>query len=395
MARHINKLSSLAVKQSPAGKFCDGLGLWLIKSDSDTGNWVLRIVVHGRRREMGLGSIADVSLKEARDAAAHWRFVVRSGKDPIREREREKRERARNMHLLADVAKDAFEARKAELKDDGKAGRWSTPLDLHVIPKLGKTPVAEIDQIAIRDALKPIWHSKAETARKAMNRLGIVIRHAAALGLDVDLQAVMKAKALLGAHRHVAQHIPAMHWREIPEFYSSLNDGSVAHLALRLLILTGVRSKPLRFIREDQIAGDTWTIPASMMKGREGKTEDFTVPLSSEALSVIEQAKRHARNGYLFPNAKKGVLSDATMSRLMERRKLESRPHGFRSSIRTYLADVAKAPREVAETVLGHKSGTDIELAYRRTSFLDDRRILMEMWAGHCIGRAPLKVAAE
>ena len=96
---------------------------------------------------------------------------------------------------LAIITQDAFEARKAELKDDGKAGRWMSPLTLHVLPKLGEVPVTDLDQRDIRDTLAPIWHTKADTARKAMNRLLIVLPHAAALGLDVDLQATEKAKA--------------------------------------------------------------------------------------------------------------------------------------------------------------------------------------------------------
>ena len=75
-------------------------------------------------------------------------------------------------------------------------------MELHVLPKLGKVPIADIDQIDIRDTLAPIWHDKAETASKAMDRLGICLKHAAALGLDVDLQATMKARALLGKQRH-------------------------------------------------------------------------------------------------------------------------------------------------------------------------------------------------
>lgn len=182
--RAMNRLSARGVATIGPGKYADGAGLWLIKREDGGAQWVLRYTIHSRRREMGLGNLAQVSLKEARESADRWRAIVRAGKDPIKERERERREAARNIHLLKDVAKDAFDARKAELKGDGKAGRWFTPLELHVLPKLGKTPVAEIDQVDIRDVLAPIWHEKAETARKAMNRLGIVMKHAAALGLD-------------------------------------------------------------------------------------------------------------------------------------------------------------------------------------------------------------------
>ena len=287
-----NRLSAIGVKKSTPGKYADGGGLWLLKREDGGGQWFLRFTIHGRRREMGLGSITDVSLKEARESAEKWRAVVRADKDPIKERERDRREAARNLHILTDIAKDAFDARKAELKGDGKAGRWFTPLELHVLPKLGNVPVGEIDQRDIRDTLAPIWHTKADTARKAMNRLNICLKHAAALGLDVDLQATAKARALLGRQRHKAANIPAMPWMEVPAFYATLRDDNLTHLALRLLILTGVRSAPIRHIHEDQIDDDVWTVPAEAMKGRRDATTDFRVPLSAEALASLRRPRR-------------------------------------------------------------------------------------------------------
>lgn len=253
-----------------------------------------------------------------------------------------------------------------------------------MLPKLGKVPVGEIDQQDIKNTLAPIWHEKADTARKAVNRLSIVMRHAAALGLDVDLQAVEKAKALLGRSRHKTKNIPSLPWQEVPAFYQSLTEPTVTQLALRLLILTGVRSGPLRFLRLENIEGDVWTIKGEAMKGRLGKTADFRVPLSTEAQAVIELAKPHERDGYLFPSVRQGVLSDATMARHMERKGMEERPHGFRSSLRTWLAEATDTPHEVAETVLGHVAGTAVHRAYRRTDYLEQRRVLMERWAKHC-----------
>jgi len=353
--------------------------LWLVKRADGGAQWVLRVTPHGRRREMGLGAYPDVSLRLARERAEAFRAMVRQGLDPIKERERQQRDAARNIHKLADVALDAFESRKAELKGDGKAGRWYSPLELHVLPKLGKVPVADIDQKDIRDTLAPIWHTKADTARKAMNRLSIVLRHAAALGLEVDLQATEKAKALLGKQRHTVTNVPAMNWRDVPAFYQSLG-GSVTELALRLLILTAVRSYPLRFLHVDQIEGDTWVIPAAAMKGRLGATSDFRVPLSAEAQLVIAEARKFARDGYLFPGLRRGVISDMTMTAFMDRKGLTERPHGFRSSFRDWTAEATNTPRDVAETCLGHVSGGAVERAYRRTDFLEQRRVLMERW---------------
>lgn len=379
MARETNRLSATGAKSAPVGKHADGGGLWLVKRADGGAQWVLRVTAHGRRREMGLGAYPDVSLKEARGAADAARAVVCKGQDPIKERERARRAAARNIHMLADIALDAFESRKAQLKGDGKAGRWYSPLELHVLPKLGKVPVADIDQKDIRDTLAPIWHSKAVTARKAMNRLSIVMRHAAALGLDVDLQATDKAVALLGKQRHTAKNVPAMNWRDVPAFYQSLG-GSVTELALRLLILTAVRSGPLRMMHVDQIDGDIWTIPAEAMKGRLGATSDFRVPLSTEAQAVVAEARKIARDGFLFPGNKRGVISDMTMTAYLDRRGLTERPHGFRSSFRDWTAEATQTPHDVAETCLGNTIGGTVERAYRRTDFLEQRRAVMERW---------------
>lgn len=247
-------------------------------------------------------------------------------------------------------------------------------------------PIADIDQIDIRDTLLPIWHDKASTAEKAIHRLGLCFKHAAALGLDVDLQAAPKARALLGKQRHTVKNIPALPWQQVPSFFDSLDDASPTHLALRLLILTAVRSKPLRFLHISQIEDNIWTIPGEAMKGRKGKTVDFRVPLSKEALEVINAALPLARNGYLFPSVRKGVISDATMARLMERRKMEARPHGFRSSLRDWVSEKTNTPYEVAETALGHSVGSSVERAYRRTDHLEQRRTLMQHWANFVVG---------
>ncbi|NOD87052.1 MULTISPECIES: Arm DNA-binding domain-containing protein [unclassified Ruegeria] len=90
----LNKLSSLQVKNASPGKYSDGGGLWLHKKDGDDGKWFLRVHVHGRRREMGLGALSAVSLKEAREEAEKWRPIARKGKDPIKEQERIRREAA-------------------------------------------------------------------------------------------------------------------------------------------------------------------------------------------------------------------------------------------------------------------------------------------------------------
>lgn len=117
------------------------------------------------------------------------------------------------------------------------------------------------------------------------------------------------------------------------------------------------------------------------MKGLKGKVEDWRTPLSPQSLKLIEKAERWERNGYLFPNVSgRGVISDASMARHMERAGLDYRPHGFRSSFRTWAAETGKR-RDIAELCNAHKVFGAVEAAYVRTDFLDERRELLLEWS--------------
>jgi integrase len=97
--------------------------------------------------------------------------------------------------------------------------------------------------------------------------------------------------------------------------------------------------------------------------------------------AVIAEARKFARDGYLFPGVRKGVISDMTMSGLMKRQGLVYRPHGFRASLRNWLAEATNAPHEVAETCIAHVTGSKVVRTYRTTDYLQQRRALMEKWS--------------
>jgi len=78
-------------------------------------------------------------------------------------------------------------------------------------------------------------------------------------------------------------------------------------------------------------------------------------------------------------------MTDMAMSALMRRRKLEYRPHGFRSSFRDWVAEATDTPREIAEACLAHTVGSKVELSYRRTDYLEKRKALMDKWDQHLI----------
>lgn len=123
------------------------------------------------------------------------------------------------------------------------------------------------------------------------------------------------------------------------------------------------------------------------MKGRKGAAKDFRVPLSIEAQRVIAEARKFARDGFLFAGAKRGVISDMTMTALMKRRGLKERPHGFRTSLPAWLAETTNAPHDVAEMCISHVVGSKVVQAYKRTDFLEHRHALMEQWASFLCSR--------
>lgn len=372
----LNSLNQLKAKNLAEGKYADGQGLWLVKPERARGKWVLRLVVDGKRREMGLGRWPDVSIGEARDLAAEARKKLRAGSDPIEVRAKAKKKKP--VRLTVKQAVDGcFEAKKAELKGEGEAGRWMSPLAVHVLPIIGKSAIEDLDQHVLKKVLEPIWHSKADTARKALNRLSLTIKHAAALGLEVDLQATMKVRALLGKQRHVSEHIPSMPYKDAPAFYRWLSEQTAAAaLPLRFIMLTAARTGEVRYARHSYIDGDVLTLPPEVTKtGREHK-----IPLLPEVNAVIQAGKLTDSQDLLFPSPTGKVLSDATMSRLMEREGLDYRPHGFRSTFRTWVEEQTDTPFEVAEAVLGHVVEGEVARAYQRSDRLAKRSLLMTLW---------------
>lgn len=380
----INSLNQMKAKNLTSGKYADGQGLWLVKRTARAGRWMLRLSVHGKRREMGLGRWPDVSIAEARERAAEARKTLRDGNDPIVEREKAKY--GTNRLTVTEAIESCFEARKAELKNDGEAGRWMSPLKVHIIPKLGRYPIEQIDQHSIKRVLEPIWHEKTQAALKALNRINLTLKHAAALGLNVDLQATMKARALLGKQRHKVTHIPSMPYKDVPAFYKKLAsmDG-VSALALRFLILTVARTSEVRLATFDEIEGDVWTLPPERMKAG----VEHRVPLTGEALKLVERCRQMSPNEFLFPAYKEKPISDAAMAKLMTREKIEARPHGFRSSFRTWCEEQTDADFAVKEAALGHAVDVGVVGAYQRSDRLNKRKALMDMWSYSLLTHVP------
>jgi integrase len=379
----INALSQMEAKNAPAGKYADGQGLWLVKRTKAAGKWFVRLSIGGERREMGLGPWPDVSIAEARERAAQARKRVRDGVDPIDERLKQ-RTKPKRMNFK-EALESCFKAKQTELKHGGTAGRWMSPVSLYVLPKIGKIAVEDIDQHILKEMLEPLWHSKSSTAKKALNRVGLTLKHAAALGLPVDLQATMKARILLGKQNAAVEHIPSMIYTDAPVFYQNLcSRTDVSCLALRFLMLTVARTSEVRFARYANLDRNVLTLlPEQTKTGREHR-----IPLVPEAMKIIELARTATDQELLFPSPRGNALSDAAMSRFMERAGHDARPHGFRATFRTWVEEQTNTPFEVKEACLGHIVDDKVVSAYQRSERLEKRRKLLERWANYLLGSA-------
>ncbi|WP_223425604.1 tyrosine-type recombinase/integrase [Tateyamaria pelophila] len=361
------RLRASDLKTAPEGRHFLGEGLYFrVRGSSRV--WIYRYQIDGARRDVTLGKYPDMSLKSARDARYEMARLKERGYVAVRRRRH-------RSHTLRSWVGRWMKANRHDLKDGGRSGRWLSPLRVHVMPVLGQMDVRAITFEDIKPIFDPIWRTKTSAAAKGMDRLGMVMRYAEAELPEVDVRIVPRVRVALGKQRHKATPIPSMPWREVPTFYATL-ETSPAALALRLLILTASRSRPVRMAHVDQFEGDVWTIPAANMKGG----NEFRVPLSDEAMRVIDLARPLARNGFLFCAVRGKPISDMSMTALMNRRKLDYRPHGFRSSFRTWAEDTAQ-DWTLAEVSLDHTVGNKVERTYQRSDLLYRRAPLMQLWS--------------
>lgn len=380
------KLSARKVQNAEKGTYQDGNGLILVKRSKANGFWKYRFSFNGKRPEMGLGSWPEVSLADARTSAANARRLVSDGINPIQARKDEETRR-RGVPTLKEAIYEAHEARKASLKGEGKSGRWLSPLEIHIIPKIGNTLVTDIDQNTIKDVLSPIWRTKYPTADKALGRLRIALEYAKASGHQVDLDSVRMARIILGDPGHKVEHIEAMPWQEVPAFYQSLSYGSATQrvLAFMLLVGAGARTTPVRLAEYSEIDGDCWTVPGEKMKGKEGQSDDFRIPLSEPALELIDLCRELTGGKWIFPGPSGKPITDVLTSKFMRDRGLPYKPHGFRSSFRDWMAHT-DVPYEVGETAIAHRVGNKVSQAYLRDDYWEKRKVIMHAWARHLSG---------
>lgn len=381
-------------------RLSDGHGLHLEVDDQGRKywNWRFRWPLRGpdqKQCELRLGPCGanggpGLSLKEAREARSKWEAVRRSGKDPRLAKKEEGLElRGASASRFENVAKDWVE-RRQDWSEQHRNDVLSK-LRLHVLPVLGALDVQQIRAQHARIVLAPLDKAgKAETARKCLSITSQVIDHAVVNGwAELNVFAATK-KAL--AIRTVKHHYPCLKWKEIPDFWKAVENYSLkmdhsTHNALRLQALTFVRPGELIGMRWDEIDWDRkqWHIPASRMKGRRGHNRDHIVPLSSQALAVLNNQKEisgHHVHVFHSSRASSGHLSNMTINMVLSRIDYSGKmcAHGFRALAMTALQEEKKVDRIYIDRQLAHVPESKVAAAYNRAEYIDERTSLMKVW---------------
>ena len=370
-------------------------------------SWILRIRTGGKREHHGLGAYPTVSLAEAREKAKH---ILRSLKEGINPKDTKKQAKSALLAAAAraktfkECAEAYIAAHSLEYSNDKHRKQWATTLKTYAYPFIGSMLVADITMRNILDVLQQkiidpktgeslgtFWELKTTTASRLQGRIKVVLDFAIineyrsgtnpALWsgyLDTQLPAPAKINKVV--------HHPAIPYSEVGDFMMQLRKNkSISAKALQFLILTAVRSGSVRNAdwSEIDLENKLWVIPAAHTK----TNQEHRVPLSDQAIAVLESTPKLARKKNVFPSIKGKVLSDMALSQLMrgmkERKELsgDAVPHGFRSTFRDWSAEQTSFPDEIRKAASGHTVGDAVQKAYQRTDLLEKRRQLMIQWA--------------
>lgn len=385
-------------------------GLLLQITPNGGRTWLLRVSVGGKRREIGLGGFPDVTLAQARERARETKDKIRRGVDPVEERKAARAALAatrRRGLTFAEATDRCLAAKLDAFKNAKHRQQWENTLQTYAMPELGKMLVDDITVQDVLRVLKPIWQSKTETAKRLRGRIEAVLSWATVAGHrsgDNPARWAGNLKELLPAAAKVAKksNQPAVQIEDAPRWFAAIRDrDGMGARALEFAALTAARSQEVRGARWEEIdlEAGMWVIPAQRMK----MEREHRVPLTHEAVAMLDALPRLKDNPLVFPAPRGGEMSDMTLSAAMKRlhaadlasggegfvdrvSKRPAVPHGLRSTFRDWVAERTHFPGDMAEVALAHKVGNAVEASYRRGDMVEKRRAMMAAWAVYLTG---------
>ncbi|WP_286849530.1 integrase arm-type DNA-binding domain-containing protein, partial [Hydrogenophaga sp. 70-12] len=233
MPKKAKELGALEVKRltEPGLHFVGGIaGLGLQVSPSGAKSWVLRAVIGNKRRKMGLGGFPDVPLARARLLAIEARDQIRNGVDPIDQKKARRRDLAASRAMdvtFRRCAEDYIASHRGSWKNEKHEAQWSSTLENYAYPVIGDLWVRDVTKAHVLSILKPIWHTKTETASRLRGRIEAVLDSATTMDLRTGLNPARwkgNLSTLLPAARKIAKstHFKAVPVPELPAFFQRL-----------------------------------------------------------------------------------------------------------------------------------------------------------------------------
>ncbi len=375
----------------------DGGGLYLEVSPKGGKWWRLKYRHGGVEKRLSLGTYPTVPLKAARERASDARKLLADGGDPSVERQALKQSREdAQANSFEPIAREWYTTIHKPAVSSAQAVRILGRLERDIFPWIGKLPIAEVDAPFILQTLRRVESRGAiETAHRELQTISQIFRYAVATGRakrdpSGDLRGALKP--------YLTKHMPAItEPKQVGGLLRAIDgyEGSFpVRCALKLAPLTFVRPGELRAAAWSEFDLDEaiWRIPAARMKGTKQAKEsgdDHVVPLSSQAVAVLRDL--HPMTGHrphLFPSTKGDgrVMSDMTLGAALRRLGFtndEMTVHGFRAMARTMLVERLDVDESIVEAQLAHNVRDALGRAYNRTTFVQQRRAMMQRWADY------------
>lgn len=376
-----NVLTDAKCKGAKAGdkplKLFDGGSLYLFIAPTGSKVWRMTYRIDGKAQTLVIGPYPAVSLAEARQKRETVKATLRAGADP------KAAQKARKAGMTLDDAHSAYWSGRKDLSSSYLANERRA-FEMHVQPFLGKRVMRDIARADVLECLNTLdAKGRHDYVRKVRMWLAQLWDWAIEQGEATENppRGINPERAF---GKRTVEHFAALELRDVPAFMKRLElEGELQSvLALKLLALTWVRTNELRFMRWDEIQGDTWLIPAGKMKRR----RDHMVPLSKAAQDLLATLKlRAGRSEYVFPAEHRSdrPISNNAVLALLYRMGLKGKMtgHGLRSIGSTW-ANEAGYPPDVIERQLAHVPGDSTRSAYNRAMYLDQRRQMLEDFAG-------------
>lgn len=382
----IGKLSEVAVRRAKSKekpyKLADGGGLHLLVKTNGTKCWRLKYRFSGKEKLLSFGVYPGVSMKLARKDALEAKLLLREGVDPSVRRKQEKQTKITNT--FRNIANEWHEKQKGTWTKDHAENVLRT-LKRDVYPVIGEQPIKDIRTLDCLAAIRAVEARGAlDVASRVKQRISSVFRYAIQTA-RCDYNPADQLQGVIETRR--VTHMPSLPPDALPAFLEQLESYQgykVTQLALKFLIHTFVRPGEIRgaLWQEIDIEKKEWRIPAGRMK----MNEEHIVPLSDQAISILEELKPlTGKSRLLFPgvrNNRKPMSENTLTFAIRKRLGFNATAHGFRATASTVLNETGFRS-EVIERQLAHAERNKVRAAYNRSQYLSERREMMDWWGNY------------